>query len=331
MSGSTSALGVLLFLGLLASFLPLLLLLRRGFDGERRRLKRRLRMAARNEAVRQVPRPVGTLRREEGAKGLRPLERMLGRMLPGREALNQRLQRSGSGLTLASYALFCLICTLVAALLVMVGVGLKPGPAVVLGLLPGLLVPHIAVGVLIARRQLRFLAQLPEALDVIVRGLRSGLPVIDSIGVVAQEFDDPIAGEFMAIGDAVRLGRSLEQAVRESADRMDLADFRFFAVAVAIQRETGGNLGETLQSLAAVLRGRQQLKLKIRALSSEARSGAMIVGSLPPAMLILLRLINPDYVGILFIDPRGQVLLGLAALLIVLGAVVMMQMGRIKI
>ncbi|WP_366554403.1 type II secretion system F family protein [Aquibaculum sediminis] len=321
---------LLLFLGLLACFLPLFIVLGRAISGDERRMHRRMLMAAKGGALRQAPRRVDSVRREEGARSLRSLDRLLSRGLPRHSGLAQRLQRSGSGLTLAGYALCCVVAGFVVLLLLMVLAGMSLPLALFGGIALGLLLPHIVIGVMIGRRQAKFLSALPEALDVIVRGLRSGLPIIDSIGVVAREFEDPIAGEFLAISDGVRLGRPLEQAVADAANRIDLPDFRFFAVAVAIQRETGGNLGETLQSLSSVLRGRQQLKLKVKALSAEARSGAMIVGSLPPAMLFLLNLLNPDYVGVLFNDPRGQIMLGVAALLIVAGAGTMMKMGKIK-
>lgn len=323
---------VAIFIGALASFVSFGLLM---FDLASRRgsrLQRRLAHAAgRAAAPKDGHDPRGALRRDVGGRRLRRLEGLLRRGLPGRVRLRARLARTGLPITLAPYLLCCFACGLLSALMVRLALGLPLGMAVAVGGACGVSIPHVAVGLIIARRQARFLQMLPEALDVIVRGLRTGLPVIESVAVVGKDFEDPIRREFAAVADAVRLGMPIEEAVRDTAARLRVPEFDFFSIAVAIQRETGGNLAETIQNLSTLLRARQQMKLKIRALSAEARASAMIIGALPALMLGLMQLVNAEYVSLFFTDIRGYVMLGIAAGLEIVGALVMAKMVRFRI
>src|SRR5206468_3641915 len=133
---------------------------------------------------------------------------------------------------------------------------------------------------------------------------RSGLPISETIGIVAAEIRGPIGIEFQTVSDKMKIGRTMEAALQETADRLGTPEFQFFVISLAIQRETGGNLAETLANLANVLRGRAQMKLKIRAMSSESKASAYIVGSLPFIVFTLVFIIAPDYIGKFFIDPR---------------------------
>src|SRR3546814_6834106 len=139
----------------------------------------------------------------------------------------------------------------------------------------------MAVGYLVNKRQDKFLAIFPEAIDLIVRGLKSGLPVTESINAVGREMDDPIGTEFRRIGDDIRFGKTMTEALWAATDRLSVAEFKFFVISLSVQQETGGNLAETLGNLSGILRSRQQMKLKVRAMSSEGRASAMIIGSLP--------------------------------------------------
>src|ERR671932_47854 len=130
-----------------------------------------------------------------------------------------------------------------------------------------------------------------------VRGLRSGLPISETMGVVADELPGPIAEECRAVTDKMKICRTMEAALQEAADRMGTPEFQFFVITLAIQRETGGNLAETLANLADVLRKRAQMKLKIRAMSSESKASAYIVGALPLIVFGLIMMINPTYMG----------------------------------
>ena len=161
------------------------------------------------------------------------------------------------------------------------------------------------------RRANRFMKQLPDAIDTIIRGIRSGLPVIECIGGVGQEYDDPVGGHFRAISERVMLGETLDGALWRVARVIDKPEMDFFAISIAIQVETGGSLSDALGNLADLLRARERMKLKIKAISSEAKASALIIGALPFMMLGLLMMMSPDYVMPLFTDPRGQIMLAL--------------------
>jgi tight adherence protein B len=202
---------------------------------------------------------------------------------------------------------------------------------VVPGLFSGMVLTDRFVKFLGGRRATRFMKQLPEAIDTIIRGIRSGLPVIECIGSVGQEYDDPVAGHFQAISERVMLGEPLDSALWRVARVIDKPEMDFFAISIAIQVETGGSLADALGNLADLLRKREQMKLKIKAISSEARASAFIIGALPFLMLGLLMMMSPDYVMPLFLDPRGQMMLGAGLTSICLGAFVMWRMTQFEI
>jgi tight adherence protein B len=219
------------------------------------------------------------------------------------EALALRLHRTGKKWTLQQYVYASLGLATVIALIVY----LKSG-ALLLSLGAGLIIgggiPHMVVGYFVKKRSKDFTAKFSDAIDLLVRGLRSGLPVTETLGVVAQEVPGPVGEEFKMITDRIKVGRTMEDALQETADRLDMAEFSFFCITLAIQRETGGNLAETLSNLADVLRKRAQMKLKIRAMSSESKASAYIVGSLPFFVFVMIWWINPKYIGQFFVDER---------------------------
>jgi tight adherence protein B len=203
--------------------------------------------------------------------------------------------------------------------------------ALAAGVVLGLGLPWFAVRFFIRRRLNRFVGQFPDAIDLIVRGLRSGLPVSEAIKSVGEEFEDPVGVEFRHIAETVRLGRTLEEGLWEAAKRFNTPEFKFFVVTLAIQRETGGNLGETLDHLSDLLRRRRQMKLKIRALSSEARASAYILGALPFLMFAIIFTLNQGYAMTLFTDPRGTLLIGFGLVMILIGGLIMAKMVRFEI
>ena len=140
-----------------------------------------------------------------------------------------------------------------------------------------------------------------------MRGLRSGLPVTETLGIVAQEIPGPVGEEFKLVTERMKIGKTMEEALQNTADRLEIPEFNFFCITLAIQRETGGNLAETLANLGDVLRKRSQMKLKIRAMSSESKASAYIVGSLPFIVFGMIYWINPGYIGKFFIDERLMV------------------------
>jgi tight adherence protein B len=225
------------------------------------------------------------------------------RFIPKPALLKARLQQTGKTWSLGQYALGCIAIVVVVALLLKMR-GMPILLAVLVGVFVGVGIPHYVVGKLIKRRIGKFNARFPDALELMVRGLRSGLPISETMGIVADEVPGPIQDEFRSVSDKMKIGRTMEAALQESADRMGTAEFQFFVITLAIQRETGGNLAETLANLADVLRKRAQMKLKIKAMSSESKASAWIVGALPFIVFTLIMVINPNYMHAFFIDQR---------------------------
>jgi tight adherence protein B len=177
----------------------------------------------------------------------------------------------------------------------------------------------------------QFLSRFPDVLDLMVRNVKSGLPIAEAIHSVGQEANGVIGDVFKQISASIKLGLTLDEALWSAAQRLELQEFKFFVVSVSIQQETGGNLAEILSNLASMMRRREQLKLKIRAMSSEARASALIIGSLPFIMFAIIMFINPDYMMTFFIDPRGHVLLAIGACSLLLGGLVMSKMVSFEI
>ncbi len=224
-------------------------------------------------------------------------------LVPKPALLRKRLDQTGKSVSLGKYAMISVgLMAGVASLLLMKGAPLLL--AVVFGLFVGLGLPHLVVGKMIVRRLKKFNSNFPDAIELMVRGLRSGLPITECLGIVATEMPGPVGLEFRAVADRMKIGRTMDNALQETADRLGTAEFQFFVITLAIQRETGGNLAETLSNLADVLRKRAQMKLKIRAMSSESKASAIIVGSLPFIVFILVYMINPEYMTNFFVDQR---------------------------
>jgi len=203
--------------------------------------------------------------------------------------------------------------------------------SLLLGLLFGIGVPYFVVNKMIAGRVKKFNARFPDAIELMVRGLRSGLPITETVGIVATEIAGPVGIEFRAISDKMKIGRTMEAALQETADRLGTAEFQFFTITLGIQRETGGNLAETLSNLADVLRKRAQMKLKIRAMSSESKASAYIVGALPFIVFGLVFTINPEYLAGFFSEPR-LIVVGLGGLVwMSIGAFIMAKMVSFEI
>ena len=196
------------------------------------------------------------------------LDRFMKHFLPRPALLRSRLAKTGSRMTIGEYVMTCTVTGLAAGGLVLIF--LDPGPVVCLfaGVAAGIALPHMTVSLLIKRRIAKFIANFPEAIELIVRGLKSGLPVSESIRTVSEEIPNPVGSEFAQVTSIVKLGRTMEEAMWETAERIDMPEFKFFVISLSVQKETGGNLAETLENLADILRRRRQMKLKIRALSS---------------------------------------------------------------
>jgi tight adherence protein B len=182
------------------------------------------------------------------------------------------------------------------------------------------------LGFLKKRREKKFLAALPDAVDVIVRGIKAGLPLFESIKVVAADAPQPLRGEFLSIIETQAVGMPLGDACLRLYDRMPLPEVNFFGIVVAIQQKSGGNLSEALGNLSKVLRDRKKMSEKIRAMSMEAKSSAGIIGSLPPIMMFLVYLTTPQYISLLWTEPVGRIMLAGCLFWMGMGIFVMKKM-----
>ncbi|MES2001512.1 MAG: type II secretion system F family protein [Pseudomonadota bacterium] len=231
------------------------------------------------------------------------IEGLASSLIPKPALLRKRLEQTGKQISLGRYATICS-----AIFLVIGGLAMSRGAPLYLALFVGLFFgvggPHWFIGKMIKRRINKFTANFPDAIDLMVRGLRSGLPITETLGIVSSEIPGPVGIEFRTVSDKMKIGRTMEGALQDTADRLGTPEFQFFVITLAIQRETGGNLAETLSNLSDVLRKRAQMKLKIRAMSSESKASAYIVGSLPFIVFTLVWMINPGYMAGFFVDQR---------------------------
>jgi tight adherence protein B len=242
-------------------------------------------------------------------------------LIPKPALMRKRLEMTGKGISLGKYAMICIGVVL----LVTIAFAFRGAPlalSLLLGLFFGIGGPHFVIGKMIKRRIKKFNSNFPDAIELMVRGLRSGLPITETLGIVASEIQGPVGVEFRMVADKMKIGRTMEAALQDTADRLGTPEFQFFVITLAIQRETGGNLAETLSNLADVLRKRAQMKLKIRAMSSESKASAYIVGALPFVVFTLVYMINPKYMGGFFTDQRlivagigGMIWMGIGALI----------------
>jgi tight adherence protein B len=191
--------------------------------------------------------------------------------------------------------------------------------AVGLAFAAGFGLPRWMLSYLKKRREKNFLKALPDAVDVIVRGIKAGLPLFESIKVVAADAPEPLKSEFLAIIETQAIGMPLGEACARLFERMPVPEANFFGIVIAIQQKSGGNLSEALGNLSKVLRDRKKMAEKIQAMSMEAKASAGIIGSLPPIVMLLVYLSTPDYISLLWTHPTGQLML--------VGCVVWMSIG----
>lgn len=252
------------------------------------------------------------------------------RLLPNPAQLKKRLDMTGKNWTPGKYLTAGLLILLVVAIVLKI----KDMPILLclfVGTFLGLLIPHVVVGHMIKKRVKLFNKRFPDAIELLVRGLRSGLPISETLGVVASEVPGPVGVEFRAVSDKIKIGRTMDAAMQETADRLGTPEFQFFCISLTIQRETGGNLAETLSNLATVLRMRAQMQLKIRAMSSESKASAYIIGALPFIVFGLIYGINPHYMGGFFIDTRLMMIGAGGLVWMSIGAFIMKQMISFEI
>lgn len=321
---------IAVFVGALLVF-ACIALVAAGRSNDQLRKRARALQGGKRVKVKPAKLAAGTSLRKNQGRSVPLLEDFAKRYLPRQSELRDRLAQTGFNIAPGAYLGANGALAVVAGGLSWAMAHLPAIAAAFAGLAVGIGLPHLVVGFLAKRRRNKFMALLPEAMDLLVRGLKSGLPVTESIAAAGREMPAPLGPEFRRITDNVRIGRGLDEVMWETAKRLKTPEFNFFVISLSIQRETGGNLAETLANLSDILRKRKQIRLKIKALSSEARASAYILGALPFLMFGLIRMLNPSYAAILYTDPRGQVMLAFAAVILCIGFAVMAKMVRFEI
>ena len=274
-------------------------------SGEKKAEARRTSVAKPEPTARNVEKTQRS-RREQVEGSLKELEAR--RQKDKRISLSTRLVQAGLEWTDQKFWVISgILGVVVAVAAFMVGGG--PLGAAGLGFGAGFGLPRWALSFLKSRREKAFLKALPDAVDVIVRGIKAGLPLFESIKVVAADSPEPLRSEFLAIIETQAVGMPLGEACARLFERMPLPEANFFGIVIAIQQKSGGNLSEALGNLSRVLRDRKKMAEKIQAMSMEAKASAAIIGSLPPIVMLLVYMTTPDYIALLWTHPTGQLML----------------------
>ena len=254
-----------------------------------------------------------------------------------RDVLQHELRQANVAVSVQLFYLLSVGAGLLAGLLAFIffggfkGSGLAWVFAILVALVVSFGVPRWIVKFIAMRRQAKFIRHFADSVDIIVRGLRSGLPVDECLRIIADESEEPVRSEFRMVVDGIRVGMNLEDALERAYERVPVAELKFFTISLAIQRQTGGNLAETLKNLSVVLRDRHKLRAVIRAISSEARASALILGALPFVVGGMMMVVSNKYMMLLFTDPIGHVLLACGGLSMLIGFVVMKKMVSFEI
>ncbi len=285
-------------------------------SGEKKAESRRASVAkAEPVAARQVQKDQRA-RREQIEGSLKEVEAR--RAKDKKVSLTTRLTQAGLNWTPQKFMIVSGIMAVICFGLAMFAGG---GPLAAMGLAfaAGFGVPRWGLSFLKKRREKAFLRALPDAVDVIVRGIKAGLPLFESLKVVAADSPEPLRSEFLAIIETQAIGMPLGEACGRLFERMPVPEANFFGIVIAIQQKSGGNLSEALGNLSKVLRDRKKMAEKIQAMSMEAKASAGIIGALPPIVMLLVYLTTPDYISLLWTHPTGQLML--------VGCVIWMSMG----
>lgn len=243
-------------------------------------------------------------------------------------SIRQRIAQAGLSISPFAFYAMSFISAAVFAMGAFVSVKLSVAPYVVGAavLVGGIGFPRWVIGFLARRRQKKFINEFANSIDIIVRGVKTGLPLNDCIGIIAQESPDPIGPEFAKIVEEQRIGVTLGQGLERMYERMPLQEVSFLSIVITIQQSAGGNLAEALQNLSSVLRERKKLEGKVRAFSQEAKSSAAIIGALPILVMGAVYLSKPAYISVLFEERSGNMMLVGSAIWMLMGVLVMRKM-----
>ena len=322
-------LGILLFLVAGAVFLSMVALtfsLILPQIKARANLRQRISVASGNVSAAEVTRGIGgdSSRRRDIQSRLRQLEDAKTKKSFAVK-LRETLRQAGLRLTLRNYFLLCTAFSVVAAILYkMTGyhlVGIVPVSITV-----GFGLPRYVLFYLTKRRVNKFTKEFANAVDIIVRGIKSGLPVSECLKIIATESPEPVAGLFLEIVESQNLGLTLEVSLERAQEQIKTPELQFFTIVLIIQGQTGGNLADTLANLSGILRDRKKMADKVKSLSAEAKSSAGIIGSLPFLMTGLLYLVNPEYLTPLFTADLGKIMIAGGLVWMSLGIFIMKQM-----
>ncbi len=292
----------------------------------RANLRQRISVASGNVSAAEVTRGIGgdSSRRRDIQSRLRQLEDAKTKKSFAVK-LRETLRQAGLRLTLRNYFLLCTAFSVVAAILYkMTGyhlVGIVPVSITV-----GFGLPRYVLFYLTKRRVNKFTKEFANAVDIIVRGIKSGLPVSECLKIIATESPEPVAGVFLEIVESQNLGLTLEVSLERAQEQIKTPELQFFTIVLIIQGQTGGNLAETLANLSGILRDRKKMANKVKSLSSEAKSSAGIIGSLPFLMTGLLYLVNPEYLTPLFTADLGKIMIAGGLVWMSVGIFIMKQM-----
>jgi len=290
-------------------------------SGEKAMDKRKASAAAR-EPVARAGRGAQRSRREQVESTLKQIDI--------KEKNNKKITLAAritqAGLTWSNRKFYIIAACLGVVVFALVATSFGLLPALGFGFAAAFGLPFWLLGFLKKRRENKFLNNFPDAVDVITRGIKAGLPLLDSLKMVAREGQEPLKSEFGAILETQTVGIPLGEACAKLYERMPLPEANFFGIVIAIQQKAGGNLSEALGNLSKVLRDRKKMKAKIQAMSMEAKASAMIIGALPPSVMLLVWITSPDYISLLWTHPTGQFMLVCCVMWMFMGCLVMKKM-----
>jgi tight adherence protein B len=320
-----------LAIGLIAVITVVYVLLAPYLTGERRGEQRLQGVADGKDKTRSTNKvqEVANSRKRQVADTLKDLEERAKQR--EKVTLRKRLERAGLSVDPKGFWIASMICgVVVTGLVLLFAPNLNPIASVAVGFASAFGLPRFVLSKLIARRQNKFLDEFPNAIDVIVRGVKSGLPLNECLGIISRESPEPICTEFKIVVDQGRLGVPLGECFERLMERLPLPEVRFFGIVIGIQAQAGGNLSEALGNLSGVVRDRKRLASKVKALSAEAKASAMVLASLPFVVMILTYLSTPSYIALLWQKNYGNFMMLCGAGWMIIGLLVMRKMINFK-
>ena len=291
-------------------------------SGEAKAEKRQAAVAGSKKAAASDRNVDAAQRRKQVADSLKELDK---KGKSKKASLDMRLQQAGLGWTKRKYMMFCAACAVGAGVVVLLMSGnvLLVPPAMAVG---GFGVPAWVISFLRKRRVKKFINEFPNAMDVIVRGIKSGLPLGDCLRIIASEASEPVRTEFRLIVESQTMGLSNAEAVERIVDRVPVTEANFFSIVISIQQKSGGNLSEALGNLSRVLRERKKMRGKVSAMSTEAKASAAIIGSLPFIVTAMVYISSPRYIELLWLTTTGKLTVGVSLFWMFLGIMMMKKM-----